>query len=99
MNFYYRGLKISILDRKDPDRKRFRLSVINALVNTFVIRKNNTSGSVVFFVRDQEKFVFNYWVKSAFSGIASGVGVKKDRKLLKQYRKMQKELSLPANYD
>lgn len=99
MDFYYRGLKISILDRKDPDRKRFLLSIVNRLVNTLVLRKNNTSPSVVFFVRDREKFIFNFWVKSAFSGITAGVGVKKNRKLLKRYRKLQKGLSLPANYD
>jgi len=95
MDFYYKGLRIRLLDKEDPEKSRFFLSVVNGLVNTFVIRRNNSKPAVVFFVRDRERFVFNYWVKSLVKGISASAGVKSNRKFLKQYRKLRRKYALP----
>jgi len=39
--------------------------------------------SAIFFERDREKFVFNYWIKAQTSGILSTVGIKRSTTYMK----------------
>jgi hypothetical protein len=95
MDFYYKGLRISVIDKIHPEKKQLKSRVINFLANT-ILRNSNNSQSVVFFERDLEKFVFNYWVKTSLSGLMTSVGIKRNRKMLKQYNKVRSKYSLPA---
>ncbi|MFI5134239.1 MAG: hypothetical protein ACHQD9_00170 [Chitinophagales bacterium] len=95
MQFYYRDLKVNLLDRQDTMNKRLSLSFVNFVANKFVIRPNNRRDSKIFFVRDQERFVFNYWSKMILSGVLSSAGIKSNRKYSKQYHKMKDEYNLP----
>jgi hypothetical protein len=97
MNFHYQGLKVKLLDKHDPSKKHFLLSLENWVANSFVLRKTNTRGSRIFFMRDKEKFVFNYWIKTIMNGMLSSVGIKSDRKYLKQYKKAQELYVLPED--
>ncbi|HVG12509.1 MAG TPA: hypothetical protein VM843_05855, partial [Flavisolibacter sp.] len=50
---------------------------------------------LVYFERLREKSFFNYIVKMTFSGMATSVGVKKNRKYMKKYKQELKARSLP----
>ncbi|MDR3713195.1 MAG: hypothetical protein P4L51_10300 [Puia sp.] len=95
MNFHYKDLKVKLLDPSDAERKTFLLALENALANSIVLHKNNSKESYVFFERDREKFVFNYWVKSALKGTLSSIGLKSNRKYLRQYKTLRKTYPLP----
>ena len=49
----------------------------------------------MFFIRDREKSAINYLIKIAMSGMASSVGAKKNKKMLRQYKKEMEKRSLP----
>lgn len=99
MKFYYKDLKVRMLDHKDTTRKNFLLSFENMLANKLVVRTNNKKSSKIFFVRDPEKFVFNYWIKSTFSGVLTSAGVKGNKKYEKKYKGVKDRYSLPAGTD
>jgi hypothetical protein len=64
MIFYYHDLRVSLLDREDTARKRISLAFVNFVANRVVLKTNNQKESRIFYIRDREKFVFNYWIKS-----------------------------------
>lgn len=94
MNFYYRHLNVQVLNKKDSTRPGFMANLKTLLANA-LLRNANHHPTRMFFIRDREKFIFNYWVKAETSGIVTAVGVKKDRKYLKKYNKVAKKYSLP----
>jgi hypothetical protein len=95
MNFYYKQLKIRIMDKKDSLKKGFLLAFENLLANKLILKNKNRKHSRLFFLRNKEKFVFNYWVKTMFSGIFTSAGVKKNRKYKKMYDAYKDRYSLP----
>lgn len=99
MNFYYKGLKIRMLNHTDTLRKSFILSLESFLANKLIVKTNNKKNAQIFFVRDPEKFVFNYWIKSAFSGVITSAGVKSNKKYEKKYKAVKKAYSLPDKTD
>lgn len=92
MNFYYDHLNIKLLPKK-ADTKPLLLSIENALANK-VVHNSNHSPVHFFYVRDNERFVFNYWVKAEFQGIMASSGVKSSRKFMKQYKRTKKKYRL-----
>ncbi|MHA4843128.1 AsmA family protein [Flavitalea antarctica] len=94
MNFHYRGLKIALLNKDDPEKRQLTLRILNLLANS-VVRNAHFGEEMVYYERDTEKFVFNYWVKTTFSGLMSSVGVKRSRKYIKQYNRSKEKFSLP----
>lgn len=95
MNFYYRNLKVRLLNKDDTAKKSLLLIMKTLLANGF-IRSNNQKQALMFFIRDRERFIFNYWVKIIFSGFITSAGVKKNRKYEKMYKKVAKKYSMPA---
>ena len=96
MNFRYNGLSVQLLDKDEPAKKKFLLSIENFLANSIILHKNNTKESIVFFERDREKFVFNYWVKTSLSGLLSSIGIKGNKKYYKKYTSVKSTYSLPV---
>lgn len=94
MNFYYRNLNIQVLNKKDSVRPGLMANLKTLLANA-ILRNANHRPTRMFFIRDREKFIFNYWVKAETSGIITAVGVKKNRKYLKKYNKVARKYSLP----
>ncbi|MEM7549114.1 MAG: hypothetical protein AAF363_05540 [Bacteroidota bacterium] len=91
MYFFYEDLKLQFINKKNYTTKGFGKALEDFFANTFVNSKNpaflhNRRGEI-FYERDSAKSVFNYWSKSAFSGIVSSVGLNKNRKELRQIRK------------
>lgn len=95
INFIYHNLRIRLLNKDDTLKKSLKLTIKSLLANR-LIRSRNRDQDQLFFVRDRERFVFNYWVKTLFSGIVTSTGVKKNRKYKKMYNEAKEKYSLPA---
>ena len=99
MQMYYHDLRIKLIKNGDPSKTNFMGRVANFLVNSFVIRKNNKGRTgLVFYERAKDRSFFNYLVKITFSGMATSIGVKKNRKYMKEYKRELKERNLPGFY-
>jgi hypothetical protein len=101
MQMYYHDLRIKLLDKGLEKKKTFYNGLINFLANSFVINKNNHSRTgVIFYERIRYKSTLNYLVKIVLSGIGSSAGIKKDKRLLRRYKKEQRKRNLPhGEYD
>jgi hypothetical protein len=101
MQMFYHDLKIKFLNNGVEKKKTFLKGFVTFLVNNFVIKKNNRSRTgVVFFERIRNKSTLNYLVKITLSGISSSVGVKKNKKLVRKYKKELRKRNLPPiDYD
>jgi hypothetical protein len=65
--------------------------------NTFLLRKNNNSRpGNVFFIRQRDRSAINYLIKIAMSGMMSSVGIKNNRKMIRQYKHELEKRKLPA---
>jgi hypothetical protein len=92
MNMFYRDLRIQLVKDGDPDKKDLKSRMLSFLANTFIIKRNNNGRTgLVYFERLRDRSFFNYIVKMTFSGMATSIGVKKNRKYMKQYKKAMKE--------
>jgi hypothetical protein len=101
MRMYYRNLKVQFLKNGNQDKKRFLQGLITFIANSFVIKNDNKKRvGVVYFPRLRDRSFINYYVKIALSGIASSVGAKKNKRLLRKYRKQLRFYQLPPiDYD
>jgi hypothetical protein len=96
MNMYYHNLRIRLMKGKDPTKSSITGDIASWIANTFVIKKNNNGRTgLVYFERLRDRSFFNYIVKMTFSGLATSVGVKKNRKYIKQYKRALNERDLP----
>jgi hypothetical protein len=78
----YSKLKIKVLNKKDSVHRGV-LPAFETWAARVLLRNKNTKSSIIWFERDREKFVFNYWVKAQASGVLSTLlRIKND-----QYRK------------
>ncbi len=94
MNFYYDHLKIRVLDKEDMQKRSF-LPVLKTWVANIILPDCRKKAAAIFVERDQEKFIFNYWVKAVSSGALTTVGVKRSKAYRKKYLKKYKLYSLP----
>jgi len=101
MKFYYHDLKIKILKNGELEKKSFLTSMATFVANKFVIHTNNSSrDGRVFFIRNRERSIFNYWLKMTLTGVASSAGAKSNRKLLRKYKQeIKKKQLLPISLD
>jgi hypothetical protein len=96
MKMFYRNLKIKLLKGGDETRSSFFRNMLSYMANAFVIKKNNNGqSSIVYFERRRDRSFFNYIVKMTFSGMASSVGVKNNKKYMRQYKKELEKGNLP----
>lgn len=91
MEMLYHDLKVSLLKKSDDSRK----GLLTALVNLVVKNKNTSRKGKVFFIRQRDKSAINYLIKIAMSGMASSVGVKSNKKMIRKYKKELEERNLP----
>lgn len=101
MQMYYRNLKIKLLTNGVGKKKQFLKSFVTFLANNFIIKKDNHSRTgVIFFERVRNKSTMNYLVKITISGIASSIGAKNNKKLVRNYKKELRKRNLPPlEYD
>lgn len=87
MEFAYEGLEIAILgDQPNPKGfRKFLNNLISTVVSTFVLKPDNMPGfdefrnGDIYFERNMNKSIFNYWWKSIFSGLKSSVGISEEK--------------------
>ena len=96
MNMYYHDLRIKLVKPGAPEKTTFKTRLITRIANTFVIRKDNKGrAGLVYFERLRDRSFFNYIVKMTFSGLATSVGLKKNRKYQRQYERELQNSNLP----
>jgi hypothetical protein len=96
MKMFYEDLKIQLLKNGQETNRSFMTKLVSFLANTFVIKTNNRSQKGnVFFIRPRDRSAINYLVKIAMSGMASSVGAKSNKKMMRQYRKELEKRGLP----
>jgi hypothetical protein len=96
MNMYYHDLRIRMVKPGSPDKTTFKTRLISSIANKFIIKKNNKGRTgLVYFERLRDRSFFNYIVKMTFSGLATSVGFKKNRKYKKQYEQELQNRKLP----
>ena len=97
MRMNYHDLKVQFLKNGKEDKKSFLQGLITFLANSFVIKNENTKRvGVVYFPRIRDRSFINYYIKIAMSGVASSVGAKKNKRLMRRYNKQLKIRQLPA---
>ncbi len=97
MKMYYHDLKVRFLKSGDEKKKSFLTGLMSFIANNFVVKKNNTSRiGQVFFIRQRDRSAINYLIKIAMSGMASSVGAKSNKKMLRKYKKELIERNLPT---
>jgi hypothetical protein len=79
--FGYDDFKISILDFNDDGAKKSKLASFWA--NKMILNSKNPKGNTflpekVFYERDVERSVINYWWKTIFTGAKQTLGIKPD---------------------
>lgn len=95
MDFYFHELNI---DLNNPDKKFTSIlaSPVNLITDLFVIRRNNRSQTgLIFYPRNREKSIFNYWVKLALSGVLTSTGARSNGKYERQYARQLEALQVP----
>jgi hypothetical protein len=96
MKMLYHNLKVRFLKDGDETKRSFLKSLLTFIANSFVIRNKNTSRTgLVFFIRMRDKSALNYLIKIAMSGIASSIGAKSSRRMMRKYQKDLKHRKLP----
>ena len=97
MRMYYHDLKVQFLKNGKEEKKRFLQGLITFIANSFIIKNDNKKRvGVVYFPRLRDRSFINYYIKIAMSGVASSVGAKKNKRLMKRYNKQLKVRQLPA---
>ncbi|MCG7753543.1 hypothetical protein [Flavihumibacter cheonanensis] len=89
MELDYRKLKFELYD-ENGRKKKFTSFLANLL-----IKNRNGKKGLVYQERVQNKSTFNYWGKIALSGLMTNLGVKSNRKYLRNYKKEAKRLEIP----
>jgi hypothetical protein len=93
---YYHNLRIKLYKNAELNQSNLGTKIITFLANTILIRKNNNGKpGIVYFERLRDRSFFNYIVKMTFSGMAASIGVKKNKKYIKQYEKQLELKKLP----
>ena len=96
MRMYYHDLKVQFLKNGKEDKKRFLQGLITFIANSFIIKNENKKRvGVVYFPRLRDRSFINYYIKIAMSGVASSVGARKNKRLMKRYNKQLKIRQLP----
>jgi hypothetical protein len=96
MKMFYHDLKVKFLINGDETKKSFLNGLLTFIANSFVIRNKNTSRSgLVFFIRLRDRSAINYLIKIAMSGVASSIGAKSSKKMMRKYQKDLKHHRLP----
>ncbi|MTI39638.1 hypothetical protein [Fulvivirga lutimaris] len=95
MYFEYSDFKIALVDKKTTGTKKFEESIASFMANSFIVRKRNLAlfrlrKGDIFFERNKEKSIFNYFSKLFISGVSSSVGYKSHKREIKKMQNVQR---------
>lgn len=91
LRFYYHDLKIDLL-KEEGQKNKFKTGVANLLIKN----KNESRTGAIYFVRLRDRSAINYLVKILTSGIANSLGIKNDKKTIKDYREEIEKMKLSS---
>ena len=80
----YKDLKVAVVDIVDGKTQNTGKKIVSMLANAFIVKsdvpskKDDRTSAKIFYVRDPERFIFNYSWKSIFSGVKKVVTGKDD---------------------
>ncbi|MCW3074520.1 MAG: hypothetical protein JWP69_1589 [Flaviaesturariibacter sp.] len=96
MKMYYRDLRIKLVKDGNAEETSLLRRAATFLANALIIKKNgNGRTGLIYYERDKSRSFFNYIIRMTFSGMATSIGAKKNRKYMKQYKAELKERNLP----
>lgn len=96
MKMFYRNLKIQLLKNGVESKKTIFTRFVSFIANTFIIKANNKSRiGNVFYIRQRDRSAINYLIKISLSGMASSVGAKKNKKMIRKYKNELEKRKLP----
>jgi hypothetical protein len=82
MEIFYNDLKLELLDERTLEKGRGKKAILTWVLNTFAVRSNNPRKvfrfkviSKIYYPRDPERFIFNYWWKATVTGLKGSVGL------------------------
>lgn len=97
MRMNYHDLKVQFLKNGKEEKKTFLQGLKTFIANSFIIKNENTKRvGVVYFPRLRDRSFINYYIKIAMSGVASSVGARKNKRLIRRYNKQLQVRQLPA---
>jgi hypothetical protein len=86
-----------MINEGNPDESSLAQSVLSYIANAIIIKRNNTKRTgVMFHKRTKGQSFVNYIMKATVSGITGSIGVKNNRKSIKQYKQELKRNNNPA---
>ena len=83
MKLKYEDLRVSVINPEKQDND----GLLSFLANTFVVNRSNPHHLIfmkkgkIFFRRNRQKSLFNYWAKSLLSGVKTSIGIKNQEKI------------------
>jgi hypothetical protein len=83
-----------VLNKKDSVHRGI-VPAFETWAARLLLRNKNTKTSLIYFERDREKFVFNYWVKAQGSGVLSTLLRIKNEQYRKAFEQKYREYKLP----
>jgi len=96
MNMHYHDLKVQFFKNDIETKKHLLQGLKTFIANSFVIKNENDKRiGMVYYTRQRERSFINYYIKTFMSGVASSIGAKNTRKMLKNYQKELKKRNLP----
>jgi len=81
MKMAYANLKVNVITH---GKKR---GLLTFFANSLIKNNNTEKTGTIFFKRLRDRSAINYLVKITFSGISSSIGIKKNNKLYRRYKK------------
>lgn len=98
MTMFYHDFRVKMISDGDAGKSNFKNKIITFLANTFVLKNNNSKREAfIFMERFRDKSFFNYLLKIAFNGMGTSVGVGRNSKYLKGYKKLMEQRGLPTS--
>ncbi|SNS34557.1 hypothetical protein SAMN06295967_107180 [Belliella buryatensis] len=86
MVLMYNDLRVDLLDERTLELGKGRKRILTFVLNTFALKSHNprkfprnTVKGSIYEPRDTEKFIFNYWWKTTFSGLKGTFGFGQSR--------------------
>jgi hypothetical protein len=97
--FYYNDLSIGLIDKKQTTWTKIKTGVVNFAANDLVLNNDNPSKSgkmhtgKIYFERDKEKGIVNFFWKSTLSGLKSTMGFnsKAQKAMISEEKQYMKE--------
>ncbi|WP_423128185.1 hypothetical protein [Gaoshiqia sp. Z1-71] len=82
LRFAYDDLKVSILEQKDGDTKEAKFA--SFMANSLMLKSKNPRTRIllpddIYFERDKQRSIINYWWKSVFSGAKNTFRIKDEK--------------------